>query len=1129
MKITSTLAKIMLLSVSMLLSQQGAAAPINPEGQPLGYIGPIELSNTDLTNGAKGYRGWFENAGWQGDLVEYDITSGGGISTSIDFSEPSPKQSDGGSNWSAHVTFQTLAGDGDPDDALLDPNDYWHTGRKIIFSNNYGQNQKAFRWGELTTKQRAVLDNLADPNDPDDTSDVLDYIRGARDNEGPAGSMRTRYSLLGDIIHSNPEYVGKPEGNYTDSEYVAFKNDNGLSNRAARVYVGANDGMLHAFDADTGQEKWAYVPSMLIPKLKRLVGRPFSHTYFVDGGITVQDAYVNGEWRTILVGSLGAGGRGLYALNVTNENLTSEYAASGDDKKIMWEERAENTPGDDASTGANPDIGYIFDASTIAKLNDGKWYAVFGNGIGSDNGQAKLMMKELSTNSNPTTIKISTESSTDNGLAAPALVDTNGDGKADIAWAGDINGDLWRFNLPNGPSTGTSSYKVYDGDPSQPITQAPDVARHPQYGYIVMFGTGKLYEAADLEDDSTQALYGIWDTGVQQTQPLLLQSQELSFNTDYTRFGFDETVRTYTTSVLVNYNNNYKGWKVELYPGERMLTSPQLRAGRLKTTIYNPDGGTNWLLEADFLDGNMANNSIYNLNQDNDLNEDDRVNGNENLDGDGAPDYSDPEDIPMGWQRPDGNMSQPTIASLSAGVDTMFLNFLNPPIVEVAVAPPEPTGESGCVGVCSGGLEGGHFDLDHDTDLGGSTDEHTHEYDDDTNRTYIDFLDMVEQHDIQDDVANGVDFIPLIANADFSKGGTLLISRNGSTDDVEYNVVEYQKMIHQALAEWDGVSDLTDPEGRSLIFKINQVDKFRITFNSLALITGGLHPSETGCVKDDPVTHTYNGRWRNGALVMHLVKADLFDDLGASESALDRLVVQTPVDFQEAVYLPPEYNGVRLTKDVDEDGFIVGTGPDYEIYGGLHADPARAENGFLYESTVFWHFDGDCYGKPNWSQDYYVESQNTVYEILYEALDRAEVSNLEELAAKIDGLLASGCATEGGGDSGDKDKDGDKDAEPDPEPVDPDAPVSCQEEYDSLAETYALGLLIEANGVTIQCDADGCLGDGGDGDGDGDGEGGGASISGELQTIEGGIDETGITSGPNFEVGRRTWIDILPE
>ena len=1101
MKITKFLAKLMLLA-PVAIGYQGASAVDCqvPECQPLGYIGPLELSTTDLSNGAKAYRGWFENGSWQGDLIQYDISSDGALSTDVDLSGSSPAAG-GGNNWSAHVEFASRA--------ATTPN-WWSSGasadRKIIFSNNYGSNQKAFRWENFTVYQKAALDNLTAVDATNNPSPVVNYLRGDRTNEGPTGSMRTRFTVLGDIIHSNPTYVGVPSESYTDSDYVDFKNL--LAARPKRVYVGANDGMLHAFNAWNGKEMWAYVPSMIIPKMKRLAGRPYAHTYFVDGGITVRDARVqDGRWRTVLVGSLGAGGKGIYALDVTHQALSSETATDGNARKIMWEERGENTPGD-PEPGANPDIGYIFDPSTIAQGNDGKWYAYFGNGIGSTNGDAVLMLKELRTDWTVVApIQITAATGTDNGLSAPALVDTDGDGRVDVAWAGDIKGDLWRFNL-EGADGWSTAYKVYDGDPSQPITTAPDVAIHPDFGHIVYFGTGKLYEDADTTSTTRQALYGIWDTGSQPTYTEPLLDQLLSLNTDYNRFGFSERVRTFTTTVKVDYST-YKGWRVELYAGERMLTTPQVRAGRMKTTIYNPNDGTNWLLEADFVDGNMADDTIYNLNQDTALDELDRVNGNGNLDGAGAPNYSDPEDIPMAWKRPDGNMSQPTIASLSAGVDTMFLNFLNPPVVESAIAAPQ-----GCVGACVGGLEGGHIDLDYDVSLGGGTDDHTHEYDDDVNRTYIDYLDVIQQRDVTEVVDNEELFIPLISNADFSKGGTLVISRTGSTNDIEYNVVQYQKMIHEAIYNWDGASDLKDPSNRSLIFKLSEVDKFQMQFNSLALISGGLHPSETGCVRDNNANFN---RWRNGALTMHLVKASHFAGLEATENALDRLRVTLPDDFQEAVYLT-DGTGVALYNDRDNNDVLIGTRPHYEIAGGLVAEEDLGDPGFLYESTMFWHFDGPCYGRDGWAQAYFTESQNTAYAVFYEALDRVGVATLDELAAYIDGLLASGCA-DAATDSGDK---CDKDCEPVVED-----PNNCQEEYQQLSDLYEVGQMIEATGITVNCGEEGCLGDGDNGGGDGGGSG--TTLSGDPLPIVGGIDPTGITSGPNFVEGRRTWIDILPE
>ena len=221
MKITTTVINTMLLSASLIISQQSMAecvTPNTPECQPLGYIGPMELSNTDLSNGAKGYRGWFENGSWQGDLVEYDITSGGVLSTSIDLGTGTPTQSPGGGNWSALLRFAETA----------DGRSHWGntTGRRIVFSNNYGNNQRAFRWENLDIYQKAALDNLTPVDATINPSPVLNFLRGDRSNEGAGKSMRTRFSVLGDIIHSNPEYVGAPEGDYTDPEYVTFKNDN---------------------------------------------------------------------------------------------------------------------------------------------------------------------------------------------------------------------------------------------------------------------------------------------------------------------------------------------------------------------------------------------------------------------------------------------------------------------------------------------------------------------------------------------------------------------------------------------------------------------------------------------------------------------------------------------------------------------------------------------------------------------------------------------------------------------------------------------------------------------------------------------------------------------------------------
>jgi len=1062
MKLKLAMLKLTLLAASLLLSQVYAAPSFTPDFQPLGHIGPVELSNSDLSLGAKAYRGWFENAAWQGDLIEYDVSSTGALTTSIDLTGPSPAAGLTATNWSAHVQFAANE---------LTPN-YWDTGRKII--TNAGSSQLAFRWSNLTIAQKQAID-LTAFNAAATFSDIVNFVRGERANEYPTGTLRLRFSVLGDIIHSNPEYVGAPEADITDSSYTSFTNAN--ISRAARVYVGANDGMLHAFDAATGNEVWAYIPSSLIGNTARLAGRgTYSHTYFVDGGLTVQDAFFSGAWHSVLLGSLGGGGKGLFALDVTHPDLVSESSSTGNNKKVLWE----------LDGVADNDIGYIFGSTTLAKLNNGRWYAVNGNGVSSASGIAKLILVDLETGA---VTKVSTSSgsaASPNGLSAPALVDTDNDGMADIAYAGDIDGDLWKFDLTgNSPAAWNTAYKLYAGVGSQPITVAPEVTNHPVFGHLVLYGTGRLYTAADITDTSVQALYGIWDTGSAPGVSSRLD-QLLSANTAFTSGAYSERVRTFTTTAAIDWSV-YQGWKVDLPAGERLITPPQLRAGRLKTTITNPNGYANWLLEVTFDEGGVESNSIFDLDRNGVLNTADRVDNNADLD------LMDPEDIPMGWKRQNGNMSQVTIGRVAKGFDTLFLNFLNPPLV-----PPS------CTGVCTGGLVGGHMDLDTDSSLsncplcdppvdglGGSTSSHEHEYDVEFNLTYADYFNLMAGIPVTAvGIAPAEEFIVLIANADFSPGADLTIGTK------TYNVVAYQRMLHKKLFAWDGVGPLVDDEGVSLIHKLANLQvgggTLRTTFDSLAIVNGGLHPTQTGCVRD--MVTTTNDRWRNGALTIQLIKRSHFI---AGTPPLDRVTVQLPPDLKPFVVL---FDGTRvdLIEDVhNPDGVIKGSSPDYEMYGGLRVSN-NAE--FLYESTLFWHF-GDvsnlvlgtspCYGEPEWPAAVVVETQGVTQEIFDQMLATAGFADLDAVAAAIAVLAA--CINIDDDDGGCED--------------------SGEELYEQLQGLYNLGLLIA-----------------GGGSGGGSGPPTGLeSIDASPIAVQGGISEGGITSGPNFEAGRRTWTDILPE
>ncbi len=404
-------------------------------------------------------------------------------------------------------------------------------------------------------------------NDPTDDRwrDRLDYLRGDQSEEGGGETdFRERISVLGDMYGSSPVVVAGPrylegfanrlEGHLNedgtvvdgDASYSAFiqkintSNDSGEepTQRTTRVYVGSNDGMLHGFDAETGVEEFAFIPTEVFPKLHKLTGKNYSHEFYVDGSPTVADIYDGdkSKWRTILVGTLRAGGKSLFALDVTKPGS----------EELLWEFDASDVD----ENGVKP--GFSFSKPTIARLHDGKWAVVTGNGYenGATDGKAALYIIDAATGDLTKSLEVAGNQGT-NGLSSPVLADYNADGIADYAYAGDLQGNLWRFDLlPTNNSdddgdgyaddqaplasatlgTVTSEdFKVgYGGKPmfqaragggendaAQPITAAPTLVRHPsRIGNLVVFGTGKFFETEDKEGVKThaQSVYGIWDT-----------------------------------------------------------------------------------------------------------------------------------------------------------------------------------------------------------------------------------------------------------------------------------------------------------------------------------------------------------------------------------------------------------------------------------------------------------------------------------------------------------------------------------------------------------------------------------------------------------------------------------------
>lgn len=490
---------------------------------------------------------------------------------------------------------------------------------------------------------------------------LSNYIRGERVNEVQYsnGMFRTRKGLLGDIIDSAPVYVGAPNGNYADNSetapYSEFKQSN--INRQPLVYVGANDGMLHGFSADTGEELLAYMPcnSEIYENISYFSQPFYKHRFFVNATPTVSDAFINRFWYTILASGLGNGGKSIYALNITEP------------KDFIYPTQTRSIHVLNFSNRDSDDVGYIHGSPIIAKVKkddkNHQWAIIFGNGYNSStpttgSGKAALYIlfftgplfggNAMAWVENQSFIKIPVgvgDRNNPNGLSTPYAFDINEDGIIDYVYAGDLQGNMWRFDLTDNTPTNWknkasllfTAQKTKSGD--QAITAPPVVGAHPlgiSRGVMVYFGTGKFLEPSDNNTtaQTTQTFYGIWDKLNTQGAPLVNSKNLLA----------QKILGTQTTSTgnyrLVSDNkidwNTQQGWYLDLIDisrssneGERQVSVPVLRSDRIIfTTLIPPSNndpvknkncemsttGSSWLMELNTSTGGAPPGAIFDTN-----------------------------------------------------------------------------------------------------------------------------------------------------------------------------------------------------------------------------------------------------------------------------------------------------------------------------------------------------------------------------------------------------------------------------------------------------------------------------------------------------------------------------------
>jgi len=385
-------------------------------------------------------------------------------------------------------------------------------GRGADFTN-------ACQVGNFKLSQCASLSVLGAPvlTAANDGTNLVNYLRGRTGNEQSTANAITNRLFrerpttpLGDIVNAAPAYVRAPPFLYTDNGYNTFKTNN--ATRQAMVYAAANDGMLHAFNATTGAEVWAYVPTVVMPNMWRLADANYDtgHRYFVDGTPVIGDVYDGTNWRTILVGGLGAGGRGYYALDITNPASP----------KSLWEFTVNN----------DNDLGFTFGNPVITKNKAGTWVVAFSSGynnVSPGNGNGHLFVVNAVTGASIAKVSTYTSGTTPAGTAgAPSdlgkinpWIDAESNNTAKRFYGGDMLGYMWRFDFddniaPNGNEAMILGRALDGSGNAQPITTRPVPVKVGNVSTIpvVAFGTGRYLGAGDIGDTSVQSLYVVKDS-----------------------------------------------------------------------------------------------------------------------------------------------------------------------------------------------------------------------------------------------------------------------------------------------------------------------------------------------------------------------------------------------------------------------------------------------------------------------------------------------------------------------------------------------------------------------------------------------------------------------------------------
>ena len=492
---------------------------------------------------------------------------------------------------------------------------YWSNldkDEQALFSSLCGTTPKLSQCGNLSSDDAKLVTG----------EKLVNYIRGQYEFEGRLGNgtrfFRRRDHVLGAVVNAQPLYVGRPAFRYADDNYGEFR-DKVQVNRKGTVYVAANDGMLHAFDATTGGENWALIPAAVLPSMYRYADTSFSQqfSYLLDGSPVAGDVCPStptadstithcaaDQWRTILVGGLGAAGREFYALDITDPVAP----------KALWR----------FGVSQSSDIGYALGRPLITKRHDGRWVVVLTSGYNNINpGSGQGVLFVLDAYTGQLLQKISTEVGTAEGPAGLAQINGWVENPMDNTslhfYGGDLLGNIWRFDIDAPyPAEGGKALPLAQltrNSVKQPVTTRPELSEvrvGAQRSIAVTVGTGSYLGLGDAKDLSVQSIYSFRDdlgqTGYEDIRTQLVE-QQLSV------VSGDVTQRTVTSNpVDWSSTSTKRGWFLDLMvggklTGERVTLDPDQQQGILRIVTNTPDatacrpGAESWIYEIDYLTG----------------------------------------------------------------------------------------------------------------------------------------------------------------------------------------------------------------------------------------------------------------------------------------------------------------------------------------------------------------------------------------------------------------------------------------------------------------------------------------------------------------------------------------------